>query len=91
MGASLGCTKLGHGSERRSSTLVPDVEGNLSQDKRVAERRELNQSYKYRKVQSAQGQQDTPSEKTTRLNNANMLTFNRIFPTDLFLKMILPH
>lgn len=84
MGASLSCTKLRHGSERRSSALVPDVEGNLSQDKRVAERKELNKNYKYRKVQNAQGQQDTPSKKTSRLNNANMLIFNRIFPADLF-------
>lgn len=91
VGASISCTKLRHGSERRSSALVPDVEGNLSQDKGVAERRELNKNYKYRKVQNAQGQQDTLSKTTTRLNNANMLIFNRIFLTDLFLIIIMPH
>lgn len=42
VGASIVCTKLRHRSKGRSSTLVPDVEGNLSQDKRVTERKELN-------------------------------------------------
>lgn len=47
-------TKLRHRSEGRSSAFVPDVEGNLSQDKRVVERQELSENHKYKRYEMSQ-------------------------------------
>jgi hypothetical protein len=54
-GVHIFCTKLRHRGEGRSSTFVPDVEGNLAQDKRAAERTELSQNHRYKMVQNVPG------------------------------------
>lgn len=48
-------TKLRHRGEGRSSTFVPDVEGNLDQDKRAAEWTEISESHRHRTVQNVPG------------------------------------
>lgn len=48
-------TKLRHRGEGRSSTFVPDVEGNLARDKRAVERTELSEDHRYKNVPGGSG------------------------------------